>query len=796
MRIAKRLLLAVVLLLATTVIAVLIYLQTTKPVYSGELTLKGLSSPVTVYHDAFGVPHIYGTNETDTYRAFGYLVAQERLFQMEMIRRVSSGRLSEILGSSMLEVDRFFRMLDINAHADSSVRKYFSSNDLPYQQATLAYLDGINQYIEHGKTPVEFRMIGIPKEKYRLRDLFLIVDYMSFNFQMGFRTDPLLSRMDRKLGPGYVDQLILGYTSDQLRNPVTSIATPSQQVPGFASIIEKLPVKVWTGSNAFAIAPGKSKSGRTLLENDTHIGQQQPGVWFEAHLNYPGTNFYGSYLAGFPFAPLGHSTSFGWGVTMLENDDVDFFAEQTVSGDTNEVLIRNVPEKIAIRQEVIHVKDSADVVLTCRSTSHGPVCSDVMKDFREISSGPVTVSWTLLKFPCNLFGVTYDLGKARRLEDFRSAVSEIASPGLNVIYGDSAGNIAWYAAARLVKRTSGVANSLVLNGNDSTHEWHGFHPFEDNPKSENPASGFVFSCNHQPDTIHGILHAGYYLTDERARRLETLLTAKEKFDLEDLKRISLDSLNPFTATIAGTLLRTADLQQSAGNELATKAAKLLGGWNGSHSLEDKAPVIYYLWLYKTLKNSMEDEIGTDDFNAFLKTHTVKYSVLPLLKNDSTMWWDDIRTPQKETRREMLRRSFDESVAILAERFGDDPSEWKWGKMHRLEFGHPIGKQPPLNRFFNVGPLPVGGGLETINNQSFILTDQFPVNVLFGPALRRCIDFAHATDAEDVLPSGQSGNPMSPHYGDQAALYSSGTFRKELMDEKEIRSVCKDVLIFR
>ncbi|MFM2134975.1 MAG: hypothetical protein RL021_375, partial [Bacteroidota bacterium] len=688
------------------------------------------------------------------------------------------------------------RMLDINAHADSSVRTYFNSSDLPYQQATLAYLDGINQYIEHGKTPVEFRLIGIPKEKYSLRDLFLIVDYMSFNFQMGFRTDPLLSRMDRKLGSGYVDQLILGYTPDQLRNSVTPANGENVAAPSFTSIMEKMPVKVWTGSNAFAISPRKSKSGHTLLENDTHIGQQQPGVWFEAHLNYPGTNFYGSYLAGFPFAPLGHTPAFGWGVTMLENDDVDFFAEQTVAGDSNIALIRNTQEKMVLRKELIHVKDSADVTITCRSTSHGPVCSDVMKDFREVFNGPVSVSWTLLKFPSNLFGVTYDLGKSKGMAEFRSAVAEIESPGLNVIYGDTAGNIAWYAAARLVKRTPGVANSLVLDGADSTNEWQGFYPFNDNPKSENPPKGYVFSCNHQPDSINGILHAGYYLTDERARRLSALLEEKEAYDLEDLKRISLDSLNPFCTTVAGTLLSIAGPDTDGKNPTAKAARTLLSSWNGSHSLEDKAPVIYYLWIYKTFKNCMEDEIGDADFQAFLKTHTVKYSLLPLLKNDSAKWWDDVRTPRCETRREIVIRSLEETITLLSEKFGNETENWSWKYMHRLEFGHPIGKQKPLDRFFNVGPLPVSGGLETINNQSFILTDRFPVNVLFGPALRRCIDFARPLEAEDVLPSGQSGNPMSRHYGDQAGLYSSGKFRTEWMDEKTIRTNCKDVLIFR
>jgi len=796
MRIFKKVVLGLFIVIAMAIIGLVIWLQTTKPVYSGELKLNGLSAPVTIYHDDNGVPHIYGANEIDTYRAFGYLVAQERLFQMEMVRRVSSGRLSEILGSSMIDVDRFFRMLGITQHADASAKDFFSTNNEAWQQAALAYLDGINQFIENGKTPLEFRLVGIEKEKYTIRDLFLIVDYMSFNFQMGFRTDPLLSRIDKRLGPGYVDQLTLGYTPDQLRNPVNSNDSGNSVLPAFTAIIEKLPVKIWTGSNAFAVAPSRSKSGKAVLENDTHIGQQQPGVWFDAHLNYPGTNFYGSYLAGFPFAPLGHTPTFGWGVTMLENDDIDFFRESVSTIDSNTILINGRPEKMQLRDEVIRVKDSADVRILCRTTSHGPICSDVMSDFKSYTSSPISASWTLLKFPCNLFEVTYNLDHAKNMAAFREQAGKIASPGLNIIYADTTGNIAWYAVGKLVKRAPGTPCSLVLDGSDSANYWQGFYDFSDNPKSENPPQGYVFSCNHQPDTFHGNFHAGYYLTDERARRLDALLNSQPTFNREDLERIALDVTNPHTVVIAQQLLSLIPANAINRTNNTTAVAGLLRNWQGTHSMDDRAPAIYYMFLYKSMWKMMGDEIGAKDFDGFLKTHTIKYSVLPLLKNDTTKWWDDITTPSKETREQIIAAAFEETVNDLTTQFSSDPANWSWGKFHVLEFGHPIGKMKPMNYFFNVGPIPTAGGMETINNQAFLLTDKFPVTVLYGPALRRTIDFSRPLNGYSILPSGQSGNPMSRHYDDQALRYADGKSRREYMDEQEIRSVCKDVLIFR
>ncbi len=800
MPILKKILIGVVAVLAVCAVTILIYLQTTKPIYSGELHLKDLKGPVTVYHDQYGIPHIYGSNEEDVYRALGYLVAQERLFQMEMIRRVSGGRLAEILGSSMLDVDRFFRTLGIPAHADSSVAASFHSSDQPWQKATLAYLNGINQYIESGKTPVEFRLLGIPKEKFELRDLFLIVDYMNFNFEMGFRTDPLLSKLNRRLGKGYVDQLVLGYTPDQLRNsnhPDSSLTTSNRQVAtSFVSIADKMPVKCWIGSNAFAVAPSRSASGKAIFENDTHIGQQQPGVWFEAHIEFPGFKLYGSYLPGFPFAPLGHSDRHAWGVTMFENDDVDFFEEKIAGPDTNTILIRGVREKLVLHDEIIHVKDSQDVRILCRSSSHGPICSDVVTDFREVTSNPVSVAWTAIKFPCNLFSVAYGLGYGKTLPAFRNSAAQLISPGLNVVYANADGNIAWYGAGKLVNRNPLVPTSLLLDGSDSTQEWRGFYDFEDNPKSENPPQGFVFSCNHQPDTINGILHAGYYLTDERARRMQSLLTAKEVYSVEDLKQIALDVTNPFTETVSQTLLELIDIDALKKDASIAAALKLLNEWKGTHTLQDEAPAVYYLLVYNVLHDALADEMGDKDFRSFLSTHTVKYSLLPLLVNDSTLWWDDVTTQMVEHRKDIVTASFIKTVKTLTNSFTDNTSNWAWGNIHVLEFKHPVGKMKPLNHFFNVGPIPAPGGLETINNQSFILTDQFPVTVLFGPALRRCLDFADPLNAVSVLPSGQSGNPMSKHYDDQASMYAQGEFRKEMMDEMEIKKTCKDVLYFR
>ncbi len=801
MKLIGKLLLWLLVITLVVVGGVYIFLLTQKPQYSGSLKLKGLKQEVSVFFDDYGVPHIYGQNAEDAYFALGYVHAQERLFQMEMMRRVSAGRLSEILGSSLLDVDKFFRMLGLAEHAEESAKRFLSDNKEPFQQTALAYLAGINSYIENGKTPLEFRLIGIQKEKYTAKDMYLIVDYMSFVFQMAFKTDPLMSKIQKKLGDNYLKDLALDYVNGTLKassHPMDSIhqtvGTEKKSSLNFQNIQDKLPIPVWLGSNSWALAPQKSTSGKVLFENDTHIGYGQPAVWYEAHLEYPGFRFYGNYLAGFPFAPIGHTPELAWGLTIFENDDLDFFHEKTDSLHVNKIWFVDHWEDLQLRTEVIKVKDSSDVSIVVRNSHHGPVCSDVMGDFRDVTTDPVSASWTFLKFPSTLFETTYRLDHARNIQDVREAASIIAAPGLNIIYGDVAGNIAWWTASKLVKRPAHVNAKLLLDGSTGNDEWLGWYDFKDNPQSENPPDGFVYSANNQPDTTASILYPGYYVPEDRSVRITQVLRENKKFSFADMQKMQQDDVSIDAIGIAKNLvsLLREEEKNKSGNH--AKVVEFLGSWNGAHGINDVAPTIYYKLLYHILFSAMGDEMGEKDFARFLSTHVVKNSIPPLMKNDSSVWWDNVDTKDsKETRKEIVERSFDETITELEKQLGKNPDEWKWGKVHILEHVHPIGKKRPLDKLFNVGPFPIAGGNETVNQQGFELNGEGIYKIKFGPAMRRVIDFADPENGKSILPTGQSGNIMSKHYADQAEMFVKGETRKELMNRKEIEEKCKDKL---
>lgn len=793
----KRIFLSFILLLVLICLGVYVYLYSHKPSYSGDVALRGLQTKTEVYFDNYGVPHIYGQSEIDVYRTLGYIHAQERLFQIELIRRVSSGRLSEIFGSAVLDVDKFFRMLGINEHAEASAKAFSMHPDEAWNPAALAYLDGMNDYIENGKTPIEFTLLGIPKEKYTVKDMYLVVSYVSFNFQMAFRTDPLLDRMKNKLGIEYL--IDLGYKPLESKD---SIAMQSQNLSeqklfsNFESIQNSLPFKVWNGSNSVIISAQRSSSGKVLFENDTHIGQQQPSVWYESHLEYPGFRFYGSSIAGFPFPALGHSERHAWGLTIFENDDLDFYKEKINPEDSDQVWERDHWADLNIRTETIKVKDSADVVLRCRTSVHGPVCSDVMKDFKMYGKEPISACWTFLRQPNSMVEVTYEMAHSKNIQEFKNATSKLAAPGLNVLYADVENNIAWWAAAKIVKRPENSETSFVLDGASGKQDWIGYYDFEFNPASINPDIGFVYSCNQTPEAVQGIVYPGYYLPDDRSIRMKELLHANKKFSLKDLQAINQDVINPVTSQACKILMEHLVQDSIRSGTPEGVIIEVLKQWNGEHRLENIAPSFYYRWYYHIYMATFVDELGQEDADAFLKTHFQKSSILPWLSNDSSRWWDDIGTQDKiESMTEIVNKSFQSAFKDLTVAYGPNPKAWKWEKLHTLELEHPLGKQKPLNYLFNVGPFPIAGGLETLNNQSFTLTSNPVFKSNLGAALRRTIDFADPENGMGILPGGQSGNPMSKHYADQTELYVRGELRKEMMNKEEILSVCKDKLVF-
>lgn len=794
-----KIMLALLIMVPAALLSVLMSLYSLQPQYSGRLTLDGLKQEVEVIFDAYGIPHIYGQNEPDVYFALGYVHAQERLFQMEMMRRVAGGRLAEILGKKLVKTDKFFRTLGMLERAELNAALFLKDPSAPWKKAVLAYLEGVNQYVEQGRTPLEFRILGIPKEKFTPADMYLNGGLMAFGFAAGFRMDPLITKTYHKLGWDYLKDWVLGWTPGARMIPVYP-SNYSAAADGLPSVIHEimaaLPVSAWIGSNGWVISGEKTKSGQVIFANDTHMAYSQPSVWYEAHLEYPGFRFYGNHAAGLPFALIGHNPVAAWGLTMFENDDVDFYKERLNPENPNQVWFKDHWEDLKIRPETIRVKGGPSVEFEVRSSRHGPILNEVDNAVARTGSDPVAVWWAFNQFPTRTIQAFYDLAHSRSIKDARKAASLIDGVGLNVMYGDREGNIAWWASAKLINRPDHVNPKLFLDGAGGRDDPLGFYDFSQNPQAENPPAGFVYSANNQPGTLTGKLYPGYYIPEDRARRIVQYLESDRTWSVDSTKQMNTDCISTVSREVAAEILnalKTDDiLQRTSAHKSAYQALK---AWDGDHQVESVAPTIFYMLSSHIMENAMADELGDNDYAVFNGSHVMKRTRAVFIKNDPSLWWDDIRTKGvKETRRMIFARSFDQTVKALTERFGPDTAAWQWGRVHTLEHPHLLGRRKPLNHIFNVGPFAVPGGNETIVNHGFRLNTRGRYPVIFGPAMRIIIDFADVENSLSVNPTGQSGFFLSDHYDDQAALYNSGKFRKQMMDRKEIETSGRGTLI--
>ncbi len=771
--------LSFVVVLAMALIGYSFYL---KPTYEGELKLKNIQNETTAYFDDFGVPHIYANSQKDAMIALGYVHAQDRLWQMELMRRIAPGRLSEMFGSKLLKTDKFFAGLGIDENSEKAIAK-LDKNSETYQLA-MAYIDGVNQYMEEGKTPVEFQILGLKKEKFTLKDVYNIFGYMSFSFAMAQKNDPLMTDIRDKLGADYLKDFgldgSLGMT--QIKNFDGKTNEYAEISKAVASLLDNSQVPAFIGSNSWAIAPDKTKNGKVIFANDPHIAFSQPCTWYEAHIVVPDYEIYGYYLAGTPFPLLGHNHNYAYGLTMFENDDVDLFQEEENPNNKNQYKTANGFQNYKIRNKTIKVKDSTDVVFTVRETQHGPVMNDLLDEIK--GSKPVAMYWIYTQQPNQMLDAVYSISHSKNLNDFRKGVSLIAAPGLNVMYGDAKGNIAWNTSGKLYKLDKSVNPNFILNGSNGIDDKKEFLDFSKNPHAINPSWNYIYSANNQPEAVDGYLYPGYYLPQDRAKRISGLLESKNNWTKDDVGKMINDNTSSVAPSVAKNLISALDLKSLSSSE--KQAVEVLKKWNGSNDLNDVAPTIYNKWIYNYLKNTFQDELGESDFKMLLGTHIVKQLVEPQSKNENSIWWDNVATKsKKETRKEILSRSFSESITTLEKQLGKDVNSWTWGKVHTLEHQHPLGKVAALRGVFNVGPFSVPGSAEVINNLFFDFTGSGEYIVKGGPSTRRVIDFSDIENSESILPTGQSGNPFSKHYNDQAELYNSGKFRKMKMNKGEI-----------
>lgn len=448
--------------------------------------------------------------------------------------------------------------------------------------------------------------------------------------------------------------------------------------------------------------------------------------------------------------------------------------------------------KYDVRKKTIQVKDSTSVSLNVKISRHGPVINDLIEGLP--SKNPIAMSWIYTQQPIQILDAVYLLSHAKNKADFQKGVSLIAAPGLNVMYGDAKGNVAWWATGKLYKHQAGVNPNFILDGASGKNDIATYLDFSKNPSAVNPRWNYVYSANNQPEAVDGFSYPGYYLPEDRAKRITQLLDPKSDWDKASVGSMIFDNTSATAPSLVKNLLPI--LENEKATTIQKEALSVLKTWKGSHNLNDVAPTIYNKFLFCYLKNTFEDELGTDRFKSFLGTHIMRQVVVRQLATENSIWWDNSATKNKiESRKDILSLSFAQAIAALESQFGSDVATWTWNKVHTVEHQHPLGKVAALRNIFNVGPFEVSGTNEVINNLFFDYTADGNYLVKGGPSTRRIIDFSDIENSWSVLPTGQSGNVLSSHYSDQAELYNTGKFRRMILNKEEIvRSSSK--LVFK
>lgn len=783
------------------------WLRGSLPEINGERTLTGLVEPVEVVRDEFGVPHIMAENEEDALFALGFVHAQDRLWQMEMNRRIGAGRLSEVLGSPALETDRLLRVLGLYHRAEASL-EHFSA---PSNRKLAAYVHGVNAWLEtrEGPLPPEFLILGFEPEPWSAADSAVWPKVMSLDLAREWTRDQMRFRLSKLLTPEQILDFYTPYQSDKPRGVVPEVSdsssvplwesdesTPEKSsiawfapdypgtelsdMPSFEDFISQMlsalpPPGGHSGSNSWVVDGRRSSTGKPLLANDPHLGLTAPSVWYLVHLSWPGHELVGATFPGMPVVVLGHNGHIAWGFTNTGPDVQDLFMEKIDPSDRLRYQTPNGWRKFEVRRERIRVKNSEDVLLDVRHSRYGPILDDALAGpSDDDDAGQVfALSWTALRDDDLTLQAGLGLPKTRDWESFVSNMRDFHSPQLNISYADVHGNIGFLAPGLVpIRREKSEHHRGMMPrpGWEEGFEWQGFVPFEELPRVYNPAGGVIFSANHQivsDDYPHHITFewAGGY----RAQRIMEWLELREKHDLESFRDLQQDRLSFFAKTILPRLRRV-DIGKDA-TQLTSDAHELLHGWEGTMDPLRPEPLIFHAWIWEFGRLVSADELGSFQQKAWRRQGPFIQRIL----QERESWCDDRESEAIETCEQMLSRSLAVAMERIARDHGTDPKAWSWGKEHIVVSEHRPFGNTPLAPLFNLsGSAP--GSIYSVNAFGFSpLQDEQPFTSNHGPGFRAIYDLGNLDRSLFILSTGQSGNVLTSLYHNLEKLWLKGEY---------------------
>lgn len=749
------------------------------PHETGEVTVSALEAPVTVYRDPYGVPHVFAESEADLFRAAGYLCAQDRLWQMELSRRAAAGRLSEIFGSVSLEADKFLRLWDFAGIARRTVPLLSPQSRLILE----AYTEGINSYLETNgnRLPIEFALLGYKPEPWRIEHSLALIRLMGWRLSFSWHAEPALGRIVATLGAARARDVFPHFPAD---GPMIltrfSSALESAADRFLAAGRRTHQVTGWlpgpAASNSWAVTGSRSVTGKPLLANDPHLELSLPAILYEMHLKGGRLDVAGVTIPGTPGMVIGHNRAIAWGLTNGMIDDVDFFFERVNPEDSTQYLGSDGWHDFELRREIIAVKDSEEVVFDIRVGRHGPIVSDI-HPLAGRGDTLLAMQWTGQE-PSDDLAAFLGINIAADWEAFSEAVRPFRAPAQNFLYADTAGNIGYLLGGTIPLRRDDDG-MLPDPGWTGEGDWIGTLPDRRKPHAFNPPEGFLITANNPFAPRLPIYMSYLWESSGRAQRIRELLLSKEKHSLDDFARYQKDLLSPEMRKIYPRFLET--LQGATDIlERYPGLVEFCAEWDLQESAQSVQATLAQVWFYELTVYTLKDEMGDTLFQEYVQPNNIPIRVmLSLLDKPNSPWWDDVTTDTVESQTDIFGRSLRATIDTLSQGWGSNLSDWRWGRVHRLEFRHPLAVRRPLEMLLNVGPFEVGGSATTIAKAEYFFTRPFVP--IAGPVTRQVVDLAEIDRSMAVLAPGQSGQRFSRHYADQTALWLEGRLHPMPMD---------------
>ena len=801
---------------------------------NGEIVMPGLKEAVTVRRDEYGIPFVETKNMEDMAMAVGYLHASDRLSQMISYKLMSEGRLAEMAGPAVLDLDYYMRAMNLKAVAEELYQRVSPEN----LRLLKKYSEGVNAYLEtHGnKLPATFVLANYRPEPWEAMDSVKIFALVNFGLSFNLHEELAALNIAQKVGaknaawllPIYPDEPIPFNEAAKLEGiNLNQAATAAETLADLHPVLDKLGLTGFAASNNWAISKGRTLNNASILANDMHLPLSLPSTWNMAHVRCGDYDVAGMSLAGAPIIVAGYNRHIAWGMTMVMDDNQDLFLEQlkTIDGKWH-YLHKGRWMPVTEREEVFKVKGKKPVTRKIRATVHGVLLNDVVRkeplhylqgESVDIAYG-IALSSTAVAPDDDSMNAFFRLSFARSVDEAVSIIRKIKAIPLNMVVADR-DNIAWQVIGNYPVRSKG-RGLMPSPGWNGEYDWKGLLQQDALPYRKNPSSGFVATANHRtiPKDYPYILSSSWYWP-ERAERIEQMILATDKHTARTVMDMQLDVHSLFVPKLKAAIFEgkaLADIEREIASwpdeprkEKARLAVKMLRNFDGDLRSDSKEAAVLGAFLNGVTIRTFFDELGPADSRAwqsFLAVNNQSYNATCdhlTVRGDESPFWDDIRTPEKETKSKIIANSLADAVLYLEEKLGPSPDQWQWGKLHtytwetdtsQLARHFNVVERTALKRmwkYFNRGPYPAPGDFSTLNVSACMMGKDFDTWLI--PSMRMIVDFSLEEPMFAVNSSGQSDNPSSPHYDDGITAWREGKYIPFPFQEAAIQSRYTDML---